>query len=194
MNTAQRKYVFGTVMILALLCSSCSTRGIHNKYNGATEQRLITRSVDALVKKLPEKDFMPLKEKTVYLACHFIEDSAALKYAKTRIELELLEKYKVTLVTTPDLADKVIHIFFNAIGTDQDNIGFQTPEFIIPGLNGSMEINLLSLNMFHGVSELYYYILDQDSAKIMRGAKIKSRIRTDRLALPIISIPINTLD
>ncbi len=188
------KYISGILLILMLLSSSCTTRGLHDKYSGATEQRLITQSIDKLIKELPEKDFSLLKGQKIYLECYFLEDSEYLKYAKKRIELELMEKYSATLVAKLESADMALHIFFNAIGTDQDKGGIKTPEFIIPGVAGAGSIDIITLNMFHGISELYYYIIDQKSMVITRGEKIRSRVRTDQLSFPLFSIPINTLD
>lgn len=51
-----------------------------------------------------------------------------------------------------------------------------------------MQINLITLEQFHGVAEMYYYI-DQDQ----RSDILQSRQRTDALGLPIITIPLNTL-
>ncbi|MEN8264431.1 MAG: hypothetical protein ABFR82_13315 [Nitrospirota bacterium] len=188
------KYISGILLILMLISSSCATRGIHDKYLGATEQRLITQSIDKLIKKLPEQDFSILKGKKIYLECYFLEDSEFLKYAKKRIELELMEKYNGTLFAEPESADMVLHVFFNAIGTDQDKAGFKTPDFIIPGVGGAVSIDIITLDMYHGISELYYYIIDQKNMVITRGEKIRSTVRTDKLSFPIISIPINTLD
>jgi len=186
--------ILGLLIILPLLISSCSTRGIHDKYFGATEQRLMTRSVDKLMQKLPEEDFRPLTGQKVHLVCHFVEDNSALQYAKDRLELELREKYQISMVDNSEDADSVLQVFFNAIGTDQDDFGLKTPDFIVPGSGATVSIDLIALDMYHGVSELYYYVIDQHSSRITRGDRIKSIIRTDKLALPIISIPINTLD
>ena len=177
-----------------LISSSCATRGIHDKYLGATGQRLITQSIDKLIEKLPEQDFALLKGQKIYLECYFLEDTESLKYAKKRIELELMEKYNGTLVAKPESADMILHVFFNAIGTDRDKAGFKTPDLVIPGVGGALSIDIITLDMFHGISELYYYIIDQKNMVITRGEKIRSTIRTDKLSLPIISIPINTLD
>ena len=105
-----------------------------------------------------------------------------------------MEKYNGTLVTTPESADMVLHIFFNAIGTDKDKSGLKTPDFVIPGEIGAVSIDIITLDMYHGISELYYYIVDQKSMVITRGDKIRSTVRTDKLSFPIISIPVNTLD
>jgi len=187
------KSIIPFMFILIFLFNSCSTRGIHDKYFGATEQRLVTHSIDKLVKSIPEKDFMPLKGQAIYMECYFIEKNETLNFARKRLEMELKEKYCCTLTDVPESAQFLVHFFFNAIGTDQDILGFKTPEVIIPSV-GITSINILSLEMYHGVSELYYYIIDKSKLAIMRGEKLKAIIRTDRLVLPIISIPLNTLD
>ncbi len=189
-----KNYISGVLLIMMLITSSCATRGIHDKYMGATEQRLITQSIDKLIKKLPEKDFSLLKGHRIYFECYFLEDTESLKYAKKRIELELIEKYNGTIVADTESADMVLHVFFNAIGTDRDKAGLKTPDFFIPGAGGAVSIDIITLDMYHGISELYYYIIDRNNMVITRGDKVLSIVRTDKLAFPIISIPINTLD
>jgi hypothetical protein len=48
--------------------------------------------------------------------------------------------------------------------------------------------------MFHGISEMYYYLSDSGGNVLLRREKAKASVRTDKLALPIITIPINTMD
>lgn len=183
----------GLVLLTVMfLTSSCSTRGVHDKYFGATEQRLVTHSLDQLVSKLPEKDFMPFKAQKIYVECHFLEKNIPLAYALKRIQMELIQKYACTVVESPESADVIYDFFFTALGTDQDSFGFTTPEFLLPSV-GVVSIDLITLDMYHGVSELYYYITQPDAGNVFRGERIRSIIRTDKLALPIISIPISTL-
>ncbi len=190
-----KKTVLTIVSILSFtfLNIACSTRGVHDQYFGATEQRLVTHSLDQLISMLPEEDFMPFKDQNIYVECHFLEENVPLKYALKRIKLELVQKYSCTVVDSLDAADVIYDFFFTALGTDQDNIGFKTPEFMIPGAAGTVSIDLISLDMYHGVSELYYYITDSKNNMVTRGERIHSIIRTDKLSLPIISIPISTL-
>ncbi|MFP4226403.1 MAG: hypothetical protein ACLFRF_06710 [Desulfobacterales bacterium] len=54
--------------------------------------------------------------------------------------------------------------------------------------------DLLSLEMFHGITELYYYIVDDREQIVAKSEVIQTRIRNDSLALPLITIPINTVD
>lgn len=182
-----------TILAVIAFNSSCSTRGVHDQYLGATEQRLITHSLDQLVSMLPEKDFMPFKDRKIYVECHFLEENTPLKYALKRIEMEFVQKYSCTVADSPGSADVVYDFFFTALGTDKDRMGFSTPEFIVPGTAGTVRVDLIALDMYHGVSELYYYITEPDAEKVSRGERIRSIIRTDKLSLPIISVPISTL-
>lgn len=186
-----------TMICLAITANftiSCSTHGLHDEYFGATEQRLLTHSIDQLISMLPEKDFMPYAGQTIYIECHFIKDNLPLKYAAKRIKMEFIQKYSCTIADSADRADVVYDFFFTALGTDSDSTGFKTPEFFIPGMTGTVTIDLISLDMYHGVSEVYYYITDSRAETVAKKERIRSIIRTDKLALPIISIPINTLD
>lgn len=191
------------ICFLALLISGCSTRGLNDQFASATEQRLVTQSLDKLVSSLPEKDFQDLRGQSVYLQAYFIEqpahpeiykpESTILNFAQQRIKLELLEKYSCSFVETSDEADYQLHFFFNAIGSDQDSLGLSLPPLALPGM-GVSQIDIIAVEMFHGVSEGYYFIVNNDQAKTVRGKLLKARVRTDNLKLPIISIPLNTLD
>lgn len=191
---------FTLFLIFLLLLAGCSTRGLNDRYASVTEQRLVTQSLDKLVKALPAVDFEPLRKQTVYLQGYFIEPtvegtrySPLLKFARQRVKLELMEKYQCKMVKSPEKADYQVHFFFNAIGTDQDSLGITLPQIFLPGV-GVSQIDLIAVEMFHGVSEGYYFIVDKRQAETLRGKLQKARVRTDRLNLPFISIPLNTLD
>lgn len=64
---------------------------------------------------------------------------------------------------------------------------------ILPGAGGLTSIDIISLEMFHGVSELYYYFIDPENHIIFKGKPVKAIVRNDTLKLPVISIPINTV-
>ena len=194
MFIAKRLLILSSLILLLFSLSACSTRGLNDKYLGATEQRLLTISIDKLMKELPEKDFLALRGKKVYVESHFVEENSITHYAEKRFDAELKERFLLNLTEDTNQADVVLEVFFVALGTDQDSFGFATPEFIIPGAGTTVSIDLISLHMFHGISELYYYAIDQHSGGIKRGERIKATARTDKLALPIISIPINTLE
>lgn len=198
------KFVWSILLLTLLLLNGCSTRGLDDRYASVTEQRLVTQSLDKLIRALPEQDFQQLQAQKVYLRAYFIEQpsypeahlveqSSLLAFAQQRFGLELLEKYACRLVDNPEQADYQIHFFFNAIGTDQDKLGITTPELFLPGVAG-VQIDFFAVEMFHGVSEGYYFIVDSQQAKTFRGSLQQARVRTDRLNLPFFSIPLNTLD
>lgn len=196
--------IFCVAMILGILLNGCISRGLNERYASFTEQRLVAQSLDVLIKALPEEDFESLAGQTVYLQAYFIEQpdpsvvapaerTARIDFARQRLRFELQEKYGCRLVETTQDATYQVHFFFNAIGTDQDILGLSTPQLFLPGM-GISRIDFLALEMFHGLSEGYYYIVDRQQAKTLRGQLQKARVRTDRLNLPFISIPLKTLN
>ena len=109
------------------------------------------------------------------------------------MRMELIERYSCRIEDDRQEADAEVSFFFNAIGTDHDTIGITTPDFVVAG-TGIAKIDFLSLEMFHGVSEVYYYIVDRQQNKTVRGSLLKSRVRTDKINLPFLSIPIKSLE
>jgi hypothetical protein len=185
----------GIALTLTLcVCFSCSSRQVVEDFNGSTAQRLTTYSVDALMEKLPDEHFSTVSGKRVHLECAFLDNTLATDYARRRLEMELVERYGCTFVETPETADILLRFFFNSIGTDVDHAGFRTPEFALPGMPGLPAINLLTIDMFHGVAECYYYILDNDQQVLAKGDRVKAVVRSDKIGLPIVSIPVTHLE
>ncbi len=181
-------------MVLVCCCWSCSTREVVDDFSGSTAQRLTTYSVDAAMEKLPEEPLSLLTEKRVHLECAFAEAMPAIDYARRRLEVELIERYDCTLVESPEEAEILLRFFFNSLGTDAEHAGFQTPEFSLPGVPVVPGIDILTLNMFHGITECYYYILDANRQVLAKGDRVKAVIRSDKIGLPIISIPVTHLE
>ena len=187
--------------VFLIVLAGCSTRGLNDRYASVTEQRLVTQSLDQLIRQLPQTDFEPLRQQPVYLQAYFIEpqlvesgkQASLLDFAQQRLKLELREKYSSRLVADPEAANFELHFFFNAIGTDQDGLGISSPQLFLPGV-GISQIDFITLEMFHGVCEGYYYIVDRQLDQTSRSELQKARVRTDRLNLPFIAIPLNTLD
>jgi len=143
---------------------------------------------------LPDKDFEDLRSAKVFVEPFFISDPQLLKFAVKRFEMELSYRFGAELVDEPEGSDIIISVFFNSIGTDTDDFGIKTPDFIIPGVGGGLGIDIITVDMYHGISEMYYYISDRNENTVRRGENLKAVIRTDKLSLPVISIPINTLE
>jgi hypothetical protein len=180
------------LIVLCLVCA-CSTREIREHYTGSTEQRLISLSINKLITMLPEEDFSILRGEKVLLRCYFLESTGAFGYAQKRLEMELMDKYRCQMVESLADANLILHVFFTSLGTDVDKFGISTPDMILPVVGGFSSVDLIAISMFHGITELYYYVLNRDHRVLVKGERIKSVIRTDRLSLPFITIPINTI-
>lgn len=176
-----------------LLMSACSTRQVVDGLQGSTEQRLVTHSVDELMTDLPVSPLDKVHAKKVYIETHFIQEHPVLDYASARIRSEISLRHQVTWVTSSEVADFKIDVFFTSLGTDQDSFGLSLP---LPVTGDELEVarvDLLSFNMYHGVSELYLYLTENKTQEITRMDNQKALIRTDKIVLPFMSIPVNTL-
>ncbi len=175
-----------------LLGSGCGSRQVQDSLAGSTAQRLVTHSIDELVTQLPDSDFQSLAGKRIYLRSHFIERSEFRDYADQRLALELDNRFDIEMAPNAQVADQVLNVFYTSLGTDQAHLGFFLPLGFVPGVAEGTRINLITLEQFHGISEMYYFLGETGSEN--RGPLLQARIRTDALGLPIITIPISTLD
>ncbi len=182
----------GLLACIALL-AGCSARQVQDNLAGATAQRLVTYAIDELVSQLPDEDFAALRNQRVSLQSHFISHSEIRDYADQRIAVELRQRFGIDVVVGPDLiATNRLNVFYTALGTDQGLLGFYLPLGFVPGVDETTRINLITLEQFHGVAEMYYYI--ESDGLSDRGPRLMGRTRTDALGLPIITIPISSLD
>lgn len=188
-STLMRVSLIG--MSLAML-AGCGTRQVQDGLTGATAQQLVTHSIDDLVQHLPESDFAPHAGKSVHLTTHFLQNPEVRYYADRRLGIELARRFDMQLVDDPDDADVSIEVFYTALGTDQTNRGLVLPLGFVPGLDQSTQIDLLTLDQFHGVAEMYYFV--GPSGHERRGDVLQARTRTDAIGLPIITIPVSSID
>jgi len=182
------------IILLSFFISGCSTRQVIPELDGSTAQRLVTHSVDHLMQKIPEEDFSSCRNKNVYIQPHFIKSSPLLSYATDRFKMELMQRFGCHLVDSKQAADYNVNLFFTSIGTEYDIFGLSIPFLVIPGISAASDINLLAVEMFHGISEMYYYVSDAKGQFIFRRDKTQATVRTDSFALPFITFPINTMD
>lgn len=180
-------------LIAALVISACSTRGPIDNYDGSTAQRLVTYSIDSLMKQLPEGDFSQLSGKVIYLRTHFIASGEVLDYATQRLRFELQNRFSITFADNKASADTLLDVFFTSLGTDKDTFGLSIPVFWVTAEEAT-RLDLLAVKMFHGVSELYYYTTDLSSGEVSQSSRLLSRSRADTFATPIISFPVDDLD
>lgn len=181
-----------TVAAIAMLVG-CGTREVQDSLAGATAQQLVAHSIDDLARSLPASDFTAHSGKRVYIESHFfLEDNAMKRYADQRLASELERRFDMTLVREALAAEVELAVFYTALGTDHSQKGFFVPLGFMPGLDESTEVNLITLEQFHGVAEMYYFI--GPSGIERRGAVLQARTRTDAIGLPIITIPISDID
>jgi hypothetical protein len=172
--------------------TACTTRQVQDSLVGATAQQLVTHSIDDLVGRLPESDFAPHAGKRVHVASHFVEDLEVHRYAQRRLAVELARRFDMQVVEDTGMADIHLEVFYTALGTDQSSKGFSLPVGLVPGLDESTRIDLVTLDQFHGVAEMYYFLGTPGEAR--RGEVLQARTRSDAIGLPIIKIPISSID
>lgn len=187
-----------TGLRLTLLCMSlvvltaCSTRQVQDSLAGATAQQLMTHSIDDLAQSLPEEDFSRHTGKRVHLTSHFVEYTGLQSYADQRLAVELARRFDMQVVDNPLVAEVRLQVFYTALGTDHSRKGLVLPLGFVPGVDESIQIDLIALDQFHGVAEMYYFL--GPSGHEHRSDVLQARTRTDAIGLPIITIPISNID
>lgn len=185
-NRSTRRFLIIAVLLLPLL-AGCGARQVQDSLAGSTAQRLVSHAVDDLAVALPAGDFAALEGQRLAIDSNFLGDAAVRDYADHRLAMELTTRFGIEVVDD-EAAEHVLTVFYTSLGTDRDRRGFYIPLGFIPGIDQSTEIDLLTLQQFHGVAELYYYL---DGERL--DDPLRARIRTDSLGLPIITIPLTTL-
>jgi len=175
----------------ALTLTGCSSRQVQESLTGSTAQRLVSHSIDQLMDGLPAEDFEPLRGSSLWVESSFIEEGPIKRYADQRLKFELTERFGITLTSTKSDSEARMVVFYTSLATDQELAGFFLPLGAVPGLGDQSRVNLITLEKFHGVAELYYFI--ESDRGIERGPTLISRTRTDALGLPVITIPISRL-
>lgn len=177
------------------MLTACSTRQVVDKLSGSTAQRLVTLSINKLIKELPKSPLDQLQGHSIWLDAHFIKDDPIVDYATARLKAEINQRHQVSWAESVADADRVIKVFYTSLGTDQDSFGFSLPiPTVTTESNEIGRIDLLAYNMYHGISEMYFYVEDVATQKVVESERLKAQIRTDKLSLPIITIPVSTLD
>lgn len=183
------------VLAMAMLClglTACGSRQVQDSLSGSSAQRLLTQAIDELATQLPERDFAEYQGQTIWLESHFPGQSSLQAYADNRLLVELARRWTIRPAARPEDADVRLTVFYISLGTDQGHLGFSLPLGILPGIDESNRINLITLEQFHGIAELYYFLGPEGTEQ--RGERIQSRQRNDALGLPIITIPLSTVD
>lgn len=181
-----------TVVAASMLLSACGTRQVRDSLSGATAQQLMTHSIDELVQRLPAGDFSALAGQRIHVTSHFLQHTEVQRYADRRLALALARQFDLEVVDDPAAADVRLTVFYTALGTDYSRSGFYIPLGAAPGQEESTEVNLITLEKFHGVAEMYYFLGPE--GKEQRSEVIQARTRTDAIGLPVITIPISDIN
>lgn len=180
------------VVLIALTLASCSTRHLTDNLTGSTAQRLVTHSIDDLIDKLPQEQLSELKGQRVYLETNFVHASEVKNYADKRLALALQREFGAQMVDSKTEADQIMTVFYNSLATDQSDFGFSIPLGFVPGATADTKISLITLEKYHGIAEMYYFI--GPTGIEHRSATLQAVVRTDALGLPLITIPISNLE
>lgn len=175
-----------------ILLAGCTTRQVQDSLAGATAQQLIAHGIDDMVRSLPDEDFEPYRGATVHLSSRFLEYPQIRDYADQRLGVELARRFDMQPTDDPDKADIRLRVFYTALGTDQTRRGVFLPLGYVPGLDADSQVNILTLEQFHGIAQMYYYIGPTGIER--RGAVIEGRTRSDAVGLPVITIPVSDID
>lgn len=195
-NRDCKPIILGAALAVGLtLLSGCAARQVQDSLAGSTAQRLVTYSIDDLVVALPDRDFEAWADRRMFVSSSFFSHddrhNGLRRYADRRLALELARRFDIEVVPDAGKADAFLNVFYTSLGTDRDTRGFFLPLGFVPGMEADMRINLLTLEQFQGVAEMYYFL--GETGTETRGRVIQARTRSDALGLPIITIPINTI-
>lgn len=179
--------------ISIITLSGCSTRQVHDQYSGSTAQRLVTYSIQKLAKNLKKEDFESMRGKNVHLKSHFIVKNQNLKYAHDYFSVELRRRFGINMVKEYE-AQYIFDLFFSSIGTDQDTYGLSIPLINLSDTSEAVQIDILAVDMYHGIAEAKMFITDVEAKTIVSRNKMLARVRTDKVSTPLFSFPISSLD
>lgn len=179
------------VALCLLAISACGTRQVQDSLAGATAQRLVAHAIDDLAARLPTEVFNAHRGQRLHLDSHFLRHPDIQRYADQRLTTALQRRFDISVVEDPAEADVRLDVFYTALGTDQSQKGFYLPFGAIPGVPDDTQINLITLEQFHGVAEIYYFIGPTGTER--RGDVIQARTRSDAIGLPVITIPVSDI-
>lgn len=193
LRNSRRCTYLAMAILAACVLSSCSTRQVSGTLEGSTAQRLVTYSLDQFIGELAKQPEISMIEgKTVHLGVYFLEDHPLMEYATRLITARLNLVHGIKTVVPENTAEFEVDVFFNSIGTDSDDFGLSVPTFgLVPT---SESINILALDMYHGITEGYAIVESVDEGTIRQTDRVLARIRRDNVSTPIIDFPLNQLE
>ena len=180
------------IVIGVYLTTACSTRDVQSELNGSTAQRLISHSIDDLISKISDENLVNLKGQKLFINSYFMDSNQFKDYADHRLALELNSRFGAIIVDSQSESEQVMTVFYTSLATDFDSFGISIPFGYIPGVDESTKLNILTLEKFHGISEMYYYVGPTGTEN--RSKVIHAKVKTDALGSPFITIPLSNID
>ena len=180
---------------LFCVAAGCSTRQTADVLEGSTSQRLVTYSLEKFVTELVKQPQVTVAaDSRVLLNVLFLHDHPMVAYARQLIARQMEVSNGITVVSSHrEDTDFEIDVFFNSIGTDRDSYGLSLPTLgLAPSPDG--KINILAIDMFHGLAEGYAVIKQVDTGAVARTNRLLARVRADNVATPVLDFPINQLE
>ena len=115
-----------------------------------------------------------------------------MDYSERLIDTRLRMTHGIRVAGPNESSSAELDVFFNSMGTDNDDFGLSIPPL---GLVGSADdIDILALDMYHGITEGYAVVRSDEDGSIQRTERLMARVRTDNVSTPIIDFPVNQLD
>ena len=181
--------ILGTCVAVA----GCSTRQVVDPLEGSTAQRLVTYSLDQFVDELlAQPEIAEMAGEVVRLDVHFLLGHPLGRYSERLIDTQLQLTHGIRVAAPDESATTQLDVFFNSMGTDNDAFGLTLPTL---GLTpGASTINVLALDMYHGITEGYAVVRSEQGRSIRKTKRVLARIRRDNVSTPIIDFPINQLE
>lgn len=180
------------LLTLSLTLLACTTRDLQDSLGGSAAQRLVTHSIDDLVRSIEDERLDALRSKKVFINSYFLSNSSLKNYADQRLAIELRNRFGIEVVDTQADSEQVLTVFYTSLGTDLDNFGISIPFGYIPGVAENTQLNIITLEKFHGIAEMYYYLGETGSEN--RSKVLHAKVKTDALGLPFITIPLSNID
>lgn len=193
LQNTQRHKRLAVALLSACVLASCSTRQVSTTLEGSTAQRLVTYSLDQFIADLAEQpEIAALEGETVHLGVHFLIDHPLMNYATRLITAQLNMTHGIKVAPSTEPSEFELDVFFNSMGTDSDDFGLSIPSF---GLVASAEsINILALDMYHGVTEGYAIVKTTSDGSLQQTERVLARIRKDKVSTPVIDFPLSQVD
>ena len=162
--------IVGTLTALGLvLCAGCGTMKTSNTSRTATEQLLLTNSVDKTMNQL---DLTALAGRKVYFDHEYIADSQDSKYLLSSLRQRIMVSGAILQEKKGD-AEYIIEVRVGAFGTDQSDMIVGVSETTAPtstSLNGSLtipEFSIIKRIDQKAVLKMHLFVVHRGSGRIV---------------------------